>query len=94
MANTKSAKKRIRQNEKRQVRNRDVISRTRTYLKLAGVAIESGDITASEQAVNKAISEIDRASQKGVIHKNNAARKKSRLIARLSKIKLEGTAAS
>lgn len=94
MANTKSAKKRIRQNEKRRVRNREIISRTRTYVKLAGEAIESGDIAASEQAVDKAVSEIDRAAQKGVIHKNNAARRKSRLIARLSKIKMESTPAS
>jgi small subunit ribosomal protein S20 len=58
---------------------------------MAGAAIESGDFEASEQAVHKAISEIDRAAQKGVIHKNNAARTKSRLMARLSKLKLQET---
>jgi len=92
LANTKSAKKRIRQNEKRRIRNREVVSRTRTYVKLAGEAIDNGDYSVSEQAVHKAISEIDRSAQKGVIHKNNAARSKSRLIARLSKIKVEETA--
>jgi small subunit ribosomal protein S20 len=86
LANTKSAKKRIRQNEKRRNRNREIMSRTRTYIKIAGATIESGDFEASEQAVQRAISEIDRAAQKGVIHKNNAARRKSRLVARLSKM--------
>jgi len=94
LANTKSAKKRILQNEKRGIRNQEVISRTRTYTKLAGAAIDSGDYSASEQAVHKAISEIDRAAQKGVIHKNTAARRKSRLLARLSKIKIEETPTS
>jgi small subunit ribosomal protein S20 len=94
LANTKSAKKRMRQNEKRRIRNREVKSRTRSFIKLAGVAIESGDVSASEQAVQKAISEIDRAAQKGVIHKNNAARHKSRLMARFSKMKLEDTPSS
>ena len=89
MANTKSAKKRIRQNEKRRIRNREVMSRTRTYLKRADKSIESGDYPASEEAVQKAISELDRAASKGVIHKNNAARRKSRLMARLNKMKVE-----
>lgn len=94
MANTKSAKKRIRQNEKRRIRNQDVKSRTRTYVKLAGAAMESGDFDASEQAVQKAIKEIDRAAQKGVLHKNNAARSKRRLMARLSKLKMGDSASS
>lgn len=94
MANTQSAKKRIRQNEKRAFRNQEVISRTRTFTKYAREAIESGDIVASEKAVHKAISEIDRAASKGVIHKNNAARRKSRLMARLAKLKVEDAPAS
>jgi small subunit ribosomal protein S20 len=94
LANTKSAKKRIIQNEKRRIRNREVMSRTRTYVKQAGKSIESGDYPSSEEAVRKAISELDRAASKGVIHKNNAARRKSRLMARLNKMKVEDSAES
>lgn len=89
LANTKSAKKRIRQNEKRRTRNRDVMSRTKTYLKRARVAIDEGDATASREAVDLAISELDRAVSKGVLHANSAARRKSRLMARLNAMNAE-----
>jgi small subunit ribosomal protein S20 len=88
LANTRSAKKRIRQNEKRRLRNREILSRTRTHVKLARNAIESGDYTASQEAVKEAISELDRAASKGVIHKNNAARRKRRLINHLNKLQV------
>ena len=87
MANTKSAKKRILQNEKRRLRNREVMSRTRTYVKRAHIAIDEKDLPASEEAVRQAISELDRAAAKGVIHKNNAARRKSRLMVHLNELK-------
>lgn len=89
LANTKSAKKRIRQNEKRRTRNRDVMSRTKTYLKRARVVIDEGDATASREAVDLAISELDRAVSKGVLHANSAARRKSRLMARLNAMNAE-----
>lgn len=89
MANTRSAKKRIRQNEKRRVRNKTIRSRSRTYVKQAREVVQSGDYSASTGAVKQAISELDRAALKGVIHRNNAARRKSRLIARLLKLEKE-----
>lgn len=79
MANIASAKKRIRQNTKRRARNRLNISRSRTYIKNARLALEAGEYEAAEQAVKKATIELDRAASKGVIHRNNAARRKSRL---------------
>jgi small subunit ribosomal protein S20 len=89
LANTKSAKKRILQNEKRRLRNREVMSRTRTYVKHARITIDEKDLPASEEAVRQAISELDRAAAKGVIHKNNAARRKSRLMAHLNELKVD-----
>lgn len=84
MANTLSAKKRNRQNEKRRQRNQTVRTRTRTFTKRARQAIESGDIAAAEKAVKDAASQLDRAVSKGVIHENNAARRKSRLMKQLA----------
>ncbi len=83
MANIKSAIKRIRQSEKRRVRNRAVRSRMRTYVKQANTAIVTGEEDAVE-AVRAAISELDRAAKKGIIHSNNAARRKSRLMKKLN----------
>ena len=82
MANTKSALKRIRSNARKRVRNRMVLSRTRTAVKAAREAIESGET--SSEAIRRAISQLDRAAAKGVIHPNNAARRKSRLMKRLN----------
>jgi small subunit ribosomal protein S20 len=79
LANTKSAIKHIRQSEKRRVQNRAVKSAARTYVKRARVAAESAPAEAMPQIVD-AIRALDRAAQKGVIHRNNAARRKSRLI--------------
>jgi len=84
LANIQSAIKRNRQNGKRQLRNRMVKSRMRTFVKLAHQAIEAGEKPAAEDAVRSAIGEIDRAAQKGVLHPNGAARRKSRLMARLN----------
>jgi small subunit ribosomal protein S20 len=89
LANTKSAKKRILQNEKRRIRNREVLSRTRTYVKRARVEISEGDYPSAEIAVRQAISQLDRATAKGVIHKNNAARSKSRLMAHLNQLQAD-----
>lgn len=77
LANLKSAIKRIRSNEKKRVRNRIIRSRARSAVSKAKEGIQNkGD----EAAVLQAIRELDQAAAKGVIHKNNAARRKSRLL--------------
>jgi small subunit ribosomal protein S20 len=78
MANIKSQKKRILTNAKAQERNKSVRAEVRTRVK---AAVSSGD--AASDATRDAISRIDRAAAKGIIHKNTAARKKSRLIKQL-----------
>ncbi|HEY43530.1 MAG TPA: 30S ribosomal protein S20 [Anaerolineae bacterium] len=84
MANLPSAKKRIRQNVKRRMRNRVYRTRARSFVKHARLTIESGETEAAVEAVRKAVSELDRASSKGVIHRKNAARRKSRLMKHLA----------
>lgn len=87
MANIKSAIKRNKQNEKRRVRNRVYRGAARTFVAKARVAIEGEDAEAAKKATLEAISALDKAAQKGVIHKNNAARRKSRLMKRLAGVK-------
>jgi small subunit ribosomal protein S20 len=87
MANHKSALKRIRQTAKRTEFNRGFRSRTRTYVKNARVAIDDGDAKAAEAATIAAIRELDKTASKGVIHKRNAARRKSRLMKQLNALK-------
>jgi small subunit ribosomal protein S20 len=84
LANIKSQIKRNRQNEKRRVRNRVYRGRARTFVAKARTAIETGDPETSKAAVIEAISMLDRAAEKGIIHKNNAARRKGRLMKRLA----------
>ena len=79
MANTAQAKKRARQAEKSRIRNTGQRSKLRTYIKKVIVAIESGNKEDAQTAYNTAVSVIDSAASKGLIHKNNAARNKSRL---------------
>jgi len=82
LANTKSALKRIRITEKRRERNTSYNSRVKTLLKKAEQTIASG--TADVAAITAAISTLDKAATKGVIHKNNAARRKSRLMKKVN----------
>lgn len=84
MANSKSAEKRARQNIKRRVVNRTLISSSRTAVKNALSLIEGGDASAAAEAVALATKKLDRAASKGVIHKNNAARRKGRLVQALN----------
>ena len=87
MANIKSQIKRNRQNEKRRVRNRIFRGRARTFVAKARDAIaEATTVNDAKTAVAEAISELDRTAQKGVIHKNNAARRKSRLMRQLAQL--------
>jgi small subunit ribosomal protein S20 len=82
LANSKSAKKRIRVGERRRLRNRPYRSACRTLVKKAEIAIRSGNGEAAQQAVAIALAMLDRTSGKGIIHPNNAARRKSRLMAK------------
>jgi small subunit ribosomal protein S20 len=86
MPNNASAKKRMRQEVTRRAHNRSVKSLVRTEVTKARVAIATPAVNSEDsfEAVRKAISELDRAAKKGVIHKNNAARRKSRLMKQLN----------
>lgn len=86
MANIKSAIKRNRQNEKRRVQNRIVRGSTRTQVKKAKEAIGEANKDTALLEVQEAVKKLDRAAAKGVIHKNNAARRKSRLFKQLAKL--------
>lgn len=83
MANTPQAKKRARQNEKARKHNASMRSMGRTYLKKVLSAIATGDKAAAQAAYVSAVAVIDRIADKGLIHKNKAARHKSRLNAKL-----------
>ncbi len=83
MANSLSARKRARQAEKHRLLNASQRSRTRTAIKKVVAAIESGDKTAAESAYKAAVPAIDKSVTKGLIHKNKAARHKSRLNAKI-----------
>jgi small subunit ribosomal protein S20 len=80
LANIKSAIKRNKQNEKKRIRNRVYRGVARTFVARARVAISGKDGDAAKAATLAAISALDKAAQKGVVHKNNAARRKSRLM--------------
>lgn len=84
MANHKSALKRIRQNEKRRIHNRTYRNRARTLVKKARTAIASGDVSEAREATLKAVSDLDKLGRRGVVHKRNAARRKSRLMKQLA----------
>ena len=86
MPNNASAAKRMRQEEKRRSYNRSIKSKVKTQVTKARQAIVSVDIDAeaAQANVRAAISQLDRAAKKGVIHKNNAARRKSRLMKQLN----------
>jgi small subunit ribosomal protein S20 len=84
LPNTKSAIKQVKVQERRRLRNKSVRSATRTYLKKAETAIKAGEAEASSETVRQAIGALDRAARKGVIHRNAAARSKSRLMKKLN----------
>jgi small subunit ribosomal protein S20 len=84
MANIKSAIKRIRQNEKRRVRNAAVRSTVRTAVKSTRTALEASQADQAREALARTIRLLDKAVTKGVIHRNAAARRKSRLTRQLN----------
>ena len=83
MANIKSAKKRVLVNATKQARNKSANSALKTALKKANAAIEANSDD-KEVAVKLAVKKIDQAAAKGLLHKNNAARKKSALVSKLN----------
>ena len=86
MANIKSAKKRINVIEKKTLRNKMIKSKVKTVIKKVEAAIAAGDKVAAQQALLVATSEINKAASKGTYHKNNAARKVSRLAVAVNKM--------
>lgn len=84
MAHTKSGKKRIRIAERNRLRNRVVISRSKTMIKKVLDAVEAKDVEAAKAALSVAYKELDKAVTKGVFKKNTVSRRKSRLSARVN----------
>lgn len=85
MANIKSAIKRIEKTEKRTLRNKMVKSSVKTAVKKFEAAVNNGNLDEAKALLKEVSAIIDRAAAKGVIHKNTASRKKSRLTLRLNK---------
>ena len=84
MANTKSARKQIRVSEKRRLHNKSYRSLCKTNITKAEKLIFSGELEEAQQAVVAAISALDTAAEKGILHSNNAARRKSRLMKKMN----------
>jgi small subunit ribosomal protein S20 len=85
LANTKSALKRLRSSERRRLHNRVYRGRARTAVRKARQLMETGQIEEAREAVQAASRSLDKAAAKGIIHKNNASRRKSRLMQQLSR---------
>lgn len=86
MANIKSAKKRIKIIAKKTLRNKMIKSRTHTFIVKVNKAVASNDVDLAKENLKTAIKYIDIAVSKGVYHKNNGARKKSRLASKVNKM--------
>lgn len=86
LANIKSAKKRILVAEKRAAKNKAIRSKVKTAIKKVEVAIEANDKATAEAALKNAVSELDKATKKGIYHKNTCARKVSRLTVAVNKL--------
>lgn len=87
MAHHKSAKKRIRQTEARRLRNRMARSTLRTAVKKVEMAIEAGQADQARANLLKATSLLDKAARKGLLHRNNASRRISRLTRKVNSLK-------
>ncbi len=84
MPNIKSAQRQVRVAERKRLRNKSVSSLCKTSITKAEKLIFSGEFEAAQKAVDAAISSLDKAAEKGVLHSNNAARRKSRLMKKLN----------
>jgi len=91
LANIKSAIKRNRQNKKRRLRNRIYRGQARTYIRDTRSSIEEENLEEARAATFKAISALDKAAAKGILHKNNVARRKSRLMKHLGTLENQGS---
>ena len=89
MANLKSSMKRVRSSRRRAAQNQVVRSAARTYVKRARRLIAEGNLNEAEGVIRQAMSALDKAAQKGVVHRNNAARRKSRLLKLYNQAKQE-----
>lgn len=85
MAHSRSARKRIRQALKRSHHNKPIKTQSRSYVTRAIKLIDGGDTAVAREAVQEAVVVLDRAAQKGIIHKNTAARRKSRLARKINR---------
>ncbi len=92
MAHSLSAKKRDRQNLKRRARNRHRKEQIKTEVKAFQAALASGDVAKAQEQLNKTVSRLDKVAAKGAIHKNTAARKRSRLARKLNALRAGGGA--
>ncbi len=81
---TKSAQKQVRVSGRKQLRNKSIRSQCKTNITKAERLIFSGELEAAQEAVSAAINSLDKAAEKGIIHPNNAARRKSRLMKKLN----------
>jgi small subunit ribosomal protein S20 len=88
LANIKASIKSARQSIKRRAHNRYYRTTARTFVKKTRVQIDGGDLTTAEETLRQAIKALDKAAQKGLIHPNNAARRKSRLMKALNKARV------
>jgi small subunit ribosomal protein S20 len=86
LPNIKQQEKRMRQAEKRRIRNKSRKSEIKTYIKEFDTALQRGDREESELYLNMAIKALDKAAGDGIIHKNNAANHKSRLMRRFNQV--------
>ncbi|HEX2053943.1 MAG TPA: 30S ribosomal protein S20 [Actinomycetota bacterium] len=84
MANIKSQKKRILTNERRRVRNREYRTALKTYIKRFNAAVAGGDADLAQSEFRRAARALDKAVSKGIIHRNNAANKKSSMASRIN----------
>ncbi len=92
MPNTRSARKQVRVTQRRRLRNKSIQSLCKTNITKAERLIFSGELESAQEAAVTAISSLDRAAEKGVIHPNNAARRKSRLMKKLNEARISSSA--
>ena len=87
MPNIASQIRQVRTDARRTVRNKNIRTRVKTDIKKAEILIDDGKLEEAQKAVTLAASQLDKAAVKGILHKNNAARRKSHLVAKLNKAK-------
>jgi small subunit ribosomal protein S20 len=92
LPNTKSAGKQMRVTQRKRLRNKSIRSLSKTNITKAERLIFSGELESAQAAAVAAISSLDRAAEKGVIHPNNAARRKSRLMRKLNEARTPSSA--